>query len=141
MIKLTKAQEVKDCCLKYFSIAIVFMFLLACSNKEKEDKSEVLPTPENLIAEEKMVLILKDMHIAEAIINSGVQNTDSTFTPDALYNGIYAKHEVNKEDFDNSVSFYSATPHRNVLLYIDVVNALSELNAIMEAKQEEEVKE
>jgi hypothetical protein len=80
----------------------------------------VLPTPENLIAEEKMVLILKDMHIAEAIINSGAQNTDSTFTPDALYNGIYAKHQVNKEDFDNSVFFYSATPHRNVLLYIDV---------------------
>ena len=141
MIKLTKAREVKDCCLKYISIAIIFLFLLACSSKEKEDKSMEVPMPENLISEEKMVQILKDMHIAEAIINSGVQNTDSSFTPDALYNGIYAKHQVNKEDFDNSVSYYSSTPQLNVLLYVDVVNALSELNAIMESKQEESVGE
>ena len=132
----------KDYFLKQNKLILAFCFFVffSCGETTKGDDLRKVSIPKDIIKQDEMVLIMRDMHIAESILNRGIAEGDSVYTPDALYNGIYAKHKVTKELYNKSVKFYSSHPSINQKLYTEVINSLNELNARYEKEEAKEKK-
>lgn len=136
-IILTKTLEVKDYFLKFKKLifALCCFAFFSCGETTKGDDLRKVSIPKDIVKQDEMVLIMTDMHIAESMLNRGIAEGDSAYTPDAVYNGIYAKHNVTKEDYNRSVKFYSSNPSVNQKLYTEVIDALNELNAHYEKEE------
>ena len=105
---------------KLISVLILIVFLTSCSNKHVE-------IPEDVINKKEMTGILTDIHIAQSAY-SGRVRTDTSLIPMNDYVSIILKHhEIKKEDFLNSLKFYSAHPELLQEVYDSVVTELSRL--------------
>jgi len=117
---------------KYFIWFLLSIVLLSCSGIKKK----------YLIPENKMVPLLVDMHIADAIgldytLGQKQLRIDST----ALYGWIFEKHEVTKMQFDSTMSYYAKHPDRLNKIYEKVISSLSKLESeIKQAENDEALK-
>lgn len=85
-----------------------------------------LPTEEPVLSEEKLQLILKDIHLAESVLTE-VQNRE---TKDSLarvyYHQVLELHQVNPEDFEQSMNARYTTPAQLDTLYTNVITQLQQ---------------
>jgi len=97
--------------------------------------------PENLIAREKMILILADVEIVESALRQK-QNTGQEVRSirEVYYHTIFNNHEVSKEQFDSSLLYYKQDAEMMNEIYEDVITRLSlmESEAQMESEEEPE---
>lgn len=97
--------------------------------------------PENLIAREKMILILADVEIVESALRQK-QNTGQEInsTREVYYHTIFNNHQVSKEQFDSSLLYYKQDAETMNEIYEDVITRLSlmESEAQMESDEEPE---
>lgn len=99
---------------KAFLLSLVFLFLMAC----KED------SPKLLIPEEKLVEILADAHLAEAAIQNLVKEVKDSLG-EVYYQQIYEIHQINKEDFEQTMAMLREDPIRMEKIYRMVMDKLS----------------
>ncbi len=96
------------------------LLLLACSKKEK--------IPAGVLKEKKMQAVLWDIMRADQFLTNFVLNRDTSLDKRKesikLYNRIFRVHAVTKEDFQQSMAYYSAHPELLKTL-MDSVSALS----------------
>ncbi len=92
--------------------------------------------PDELISHEKMVDILYDIHLNEAIQKNKKFSADSVdFSTIDLHFSILKKHEIQDSLFIQSVLYYSSLPKVYERIYQDVVNKLSILEQENEKKE------
>jgi hypothetical protein len=87
-------------------IIVSFSIFVSCGRKDE--------IPSGIIAQDKMQAILWDMMRADQFLADYVLNRDSSKKKETeslkYYAKIFALHQVSKEDFEESFSFYRARP-------------------------------
>ena len=103
-------------------IALSFFLVLSFGcNDEK------VIIPGNIIPRDKMLLVMTDVHLVESLIIQG--HTLSDKSPEAYYEGIYKNHNITKEQFEESYSFYVDHPELFDEIYSEILIKLSEQQA------------
>lgn len=100
----------------------ILLFTLFSCNNEK--------TPAHVLPSEQVVEIMVDLHLAETAANLKLVGVDS-ISPSygQLYEGIFAKHGTTKSAFDSTLFHYSVRPEEMNVIYDQVLERLSELDA------------
>lgn len=102
-------------------IIIVFFVFIACKSDEK-----VLPI--GLIGEDQMVHLITDIELTQAFIKLRMAEADS-INQTILYENVFEKHSVTKEEFNESLKYYTNTPGQLETIYNKVIVKLSERQA------------
>ena len=110
--------------MRYISIVITLLFFLpfACSNPDGRIKrSDIIP-------EEYLVPLLVDIHLSEGLlilskVNKEYPGRDSV----SNYTDVINKHGFEKEDFDETIHFYSNKPDELDEIYELVISELSKM--------------
>lgn len=100
-------------------ICIVALVLLACSGSN---------LPEGVLSKKKMVPILVDIHLSEAIHNQRYNLSmirDSL--PQDLYLSICKKYKVDRTDIEKSLLYYGKHTGEYIPIYNQVLDVLSEM--------------
>jgi hypothetical protein len=103
-------------------LLLLVLGLVACSS----DGDSTVSRPKNLIPQEKMVLLLADIHQTEGIISTKEYTKDSSlllFTE--LENQLLAKHKVSQAQFTESYNWYTSNVEEYKALYTIVVDTLN----------------
>ncbi len=85
--------------------------------------------PEKLLSGEKMIEMLTEIHIAEAMLNNR-RRDDSLIrksTSADFYYSILDKHEVTDTIFEKSFIFYASRPRQFEKMYRQIMNNLNEM--------------
>jgi hypothetical protein len=108
----------------YKKIVFIFLtcFLFSCSD------SDIIKIPDHILPAEKMAEVFEDLHLLEAIMNIHVGTPDKIKPGSAVIN-IYNKHQITKEQFEESYKFYTENPELLAEIYQLVLNNLSKLQA------------
>ncbi|MDF2456705.1 MAG: hypothetical protein K0R51_2698 [Cytophagaceae bacterium] len=104
------------------SLSLLLLFVLGLTACNKEDQSR----PASILPQEKMVVILADIHQTEGIISTKEYSKDSSlllFTE--LENQLLAKHGVSKKEFKETYSWYTSHVKEYKELYTIVVDTLN----------------
>lgn len=115
-----------------FLILIIAVFAFtACEN-------EIIPKPEHLIGEKKMVNMLVDVHLADATFthfrydSAMINNRTENF-----YYSVLDKYEVPDSVFEKSLVYYASFPKDFEKMYRKVMSRLSELEQERSGRKEE----
>lgn len=103
-------------------ILITTFIFLSCGSKKQD-------VPNNIIAEDKIVDVIAEIELTQALIKLKFSNTDSLINQTKLFNEVYAKHNTSQEQFNNSLAFYAQEPKKMDTLYAKVITKLSEKQA------------
>ena len=108
---------------KYFYPAmILMMFLLACESSH---------LPDGVLTRKKMVPILVDIHLSEAIFNqrfSIAMLKDSL--PEDLYLSVCRKYKMDRTVLEKSLHYYGKHTAEFIPIYDQVLNVLSEMDRL-----------
>lgn len=108
------------------SLGVLFIMLLLFSCAEN-----LIEKPDNLIPENKMVLILKDMAIINAAKGTNLGKLkDNGIEPTAF---IFEKYEIDSAQFVNSDRYYASLPLVYESLYKKVESGLENQRVQLEA--------
>ncbi len=83
-------------------IYLVFVFLFAASCKPG--------IPNDIIQADKMALVLHDIHLADAYLQTIYVPDSAKKTASALYGGIYKKFEIDSALYQRSLDYYLINP-------------------------------
>ncbi len=102
-----------------FRIILLVFALTACSSDDK---------PKDLIAEDKMAVILSDIHVLESQVNDmHISNTDSALL---IYQKLRVKtlkkYSIDTANFSKSLKYYIANPAYLKDIYVNVKKLLEE---------------
>ncbi|MEI6124407.1 MAG: DUF4296 domain-containing protein [Bacteroidota bacterium] len=108
---------------------LIFIFT-ACS-REKNVK-----IPNNIIPPDKMVIILVDFHLAEAVIVDKQQKKeDVNQWTNYYYSSILLKHNITRKKFRDSMKFYTENIEEMEKIYKEVVVELSKTQSRIISKK------
>jgi hypothetical protein len=93
------------------------LLLSACFKSIQVDKP--------LISEEKLTEVLKDIHVAEALLTETNDRRIKDSLARIYYAQIFRLHEISPEDFDQSMNAYFTDPAALDSLYQKVILNLS----------------
>jgi hypothetical protein len=101
------------------------LLLFACRGKTDIPGSPVAISADSLIPEEKMVLILADVHVAEAAFllerNEGL---DSEENPESIYQGTFKKYRISRTRYDQNLAFYRQDTEKFAKMYEKIIGVL-----------------
>lgn len=114
-----------------FIFVILVLAFVSC-------EESVVPKPEALIKEKKMIEMLADIHLAEATFtrfrydSAMVHSTSANF-----YYSILDKYQIQDSVFEQSFVYYASTPKSFEEMYRKVMNKLSVLEQEYSGRKEE----
>lgn len=112
---------------KTLLLCLALFSLVSCYPTHTEEWADA---PEDLIQRDTMVAILVDVELAESALrqkqNFGHELSDAK---EAYFVAIFKKHEVTKEQFDQSLGFYKQDLESINSIYEDVITELSKLES------------
>lgn len=106
-------------------VALLFMILAfaTCGNKETG-----LAPPADLLNKNAMAEVMKDIGMAEAVINMKTMQNPA-FTADSLVKfNIFKQHNITRKQFESNIHYYSAHPKEFKEVYDIVVKKLEAMN-------------
>jgi hypothetical protein len=126
--------------------ALLFTLCLlasACGTKEEEEPLVIMDQPADLIEQDKMILILADVHLLEAALQYRAPHGQSR-SPFSLapvetapvaaplptdqktlpYYDIFAKHAVTRAQYEQSLKWYMTDAKLYGVMYDEVINEL-----------------
>jgi hypothetical protein len=107
--------------IKRFVLCLLPALLLAIGGCEKEKP------PEGLIPVPEMIEIVKDIHLAGAIVfKKDANNKDRSAYREMLYEEIFKSRNVDKEAFLISYDYYLDHPDQMKLIYDQMIEELNE---------------
>lgn len=97
----------------------------------------VVSKPKNLVSRDKMINILTDIHLAEAIYQTRRFSSDRIMrlTDTDFYYSVLKKHNVPDSTFEMSLIYYTSTPKEYEKIYSRVLNRLNEMEQKFENKE------
>jgi len=104
------------------NVAFILFIVIFSSCKHK---------PDFFIKKEKLVPLIVDLHLADAIftsrgiINMNIEEIDSA----AYYQTIFDKHQVTRTAFDSTMKYLTARPKKMDVVYEEVLTRLSKMEA------------
>ncbi|MFL5765826.1 MAG: DUF4296 domain-containing protein [Bacteroidia bacterium] len=108
-------------------LPVIFCLLLFSCTSIEERKASI---PSDVLPEEKMALVMVDVHLLEAALNAGTYGKDNVMLQNVRPStDILKKNEVTREQFDKSFDFYSRNPKLLAEVYQLVLNDLSKMQA------------
>jgi hypothetical protein len=114
---------------KYFSYLILSAILLishSCNRVEPIHAKK----PSNLLNQEQMAAILADMHLFEALEETGGKIKDTSIVnTEGRYDPIFRKHGVSESDFNASFNYYKLKPVEIDSIYASVIQRLGDMEA------------
>lgn len=110
----------------FFILAIVI--LSGCSSTDSTS------IPDTVLSQEQMAKVMVDVHLLEATMNMNVPNPNNpsitlpgnNLIPNA---DIFKKHNITKQQYDDSFFYYTQHPQLLVDIYQLVLNDLSKMQA------------
>ena len=102
--------------LKY--IVVVCGFLSSC-------KDDVETLPESIIARDKMVEVIAEVELTQALIKLKLSARDTLYQK-TLYSQVYQKFEISETEFNNSLHYYCSNPKEMMDVYLEAIERLSE---------------
>lgn len=112
--------------MKKIAFYLLFVFFLCCGDPAEEN----VFIPENILPKEKIAQVITDIHIAEAEINL-LAISDSTLKRSIYFKQIFDKHQITKQQYEESLAFYIDHPETLNKIYEQVLNDLSKMQAEM----------
>lgn len=113
--------------MKKYCWSLSILLLLGCSEN-------LLEKPDNLIPEDKMVEVLKDLAIVNAAKSTNISVLQDNGIEPMAY--IYEKHGIDSTQFVESDRYYASLPVKYEQIYIKVESKLEkETKKIEEAKK------
>lgn len=111
-------------------IVILFVFVnIGC---------EFNKTPDYVIPKDKIIDIIVDIHITDGMVTIlGVRKDILENYSDSVYNDIFKHHGYTRKDFDTSIYHYSHTINEYDDIYKEVLNKLSEKEALIKEASKE----
>jgi hypothetical protein len=104
-------------------ILAAISFLTACNFQK---------TPEYVIPKDKMIDIIVDIHMTDAMITiADVRKGIMEEYSNNVYDQIFAQYGYSRNDFDTSVYYYSFNINQYDEIYKEVLNVLSEREALI----------
>ena len=100
------------------AMAIVIVLFSSCY--------QAIPVETPLLSEEELVPVLKDIHLAEAMLTEVMNKQDKDSLARLYYAQIFALHKVDTAQFDQTMNAYMANPPALDSLYEAVIEALSD---------------
>lgn len=107
--------------------AVFAFFAVGC---EKEQK------PGNILPEDKFIEVIKDMHLADAIISEKGYK-ESRLDSGSYYNSVFKKHNISRREFDENLKYYANHPKQLSAMYEKVIVQLLKQQEKLESKQRE----
>ena len=99
-----------------------FILLVLALSSCKSDKQ----VPDNILPKDKMVLLIRDLHLVEAYINANFTYSDSSkFLFKNLEDSIFKAHQTSPVAFDSSMAYYQRNIKDMDEIYAVVVDSLS----------------
>lgn len=88
-----------------------------------------------IIPEKKLIQVLVDIHIADAIAMI-VPYSEPGNVPDSaqVYSSLFKKHHITSEQFDSTMAYYASKPEKLVKIY-------TEVNTILNKRESEVIEE
>jgi hypothetical protein len=98
--------------------------LFACGDKKELPLTDTVSMPaDSLIAPEKMVLILSDVHVVEAaMLLDRNEGREPKHNPDHYYNGIFRKYHISAGRYDQNLIYYRQSPDDFMKIYEKVIS-------------------
>lgn len=110
---------------------LCIVFIAACTSIEDR-----VAIPDTVLSQEKMADVLVDVHLLEAALNVNALSRDqqimNSIHPDS---DVLKKHNVTKEKYQESFTFYSQNPLLLAEVYQFVLNNLSKMQAEVMTKK------
>lgn len=113
-------------------LGLIILLLTGCKN-------DIYDKPKHLVKREKMIAVLVDIHLAEAVYQTKRYSTEelNKFSESDFYYSILNKHHLVDSVFEKSLIYYASKPNEFEKIYTRVINRLTE----MERKQKEELQQ
>jgi hypothetical protein len=110
--------------IKYF-VAFLLLILSACKPPEQQEVS----IPDYVIPQDSLVNFLTDAYLGEGASSINVRNAiGEKFDSVYLFNP-FKEHHISRQRFDTSIAFYTQHPKKLKIIYDQVLDQLSKLQA------------
>ena len=108
-------------------ILIIYCFLLACSSSKER-------IPEGILPEKELVSILKEVHLAEANFELLKTNSKEVAQKTLLnnYQEIYSKYNIDENEFQQTLEYYSNHPEKLEGIYSKVLQDITEERSMLD---------
>lgn len=107
-----------------FYIFVGIFLLSSC-----QPKMEEIPLPEPHYDDQKMIEVLVDMHLTEALIATQVNLSDSlSEQTEEEYQRLFKRHQITKEDFKKNIEYLSHNMDQFSSIMDRVLDSLNVLN-------------
>tara|TARA_R110000782_G_scaffold266769_1_gene361554 strand:- start:167 stop:589 length:423 start_codon:yes stop_codon:yes gene_type:complete len=113
-----------------YSLSVILVMLLLFSCAE-----ELIQKPENLIPQDKMVLIFKELAIVNAAKGTNIGNLKDNGIEPTTY--LFEKFEIDSAQFVDSDRYYASKPLLYETMYKDVETKLENQRIQLEAMKKE----
>ena len=106
---------------KVFRIFVIFfsLHLLSCGSGNK------VKLPTGIVPPDTMVTIVSDIHIMQATAAMGFSTNNSDTAISQEYKGIWLKHHLTEESYNENIKFYCEHPKLLDSVYEKVLNNLN----------------
>jgi len=101
---------------KYF-IIVVTIALFSCN-------SDVDNYPKGIIAKEKMVNVMVEVELTQALIMMKSSAKD-TINEREIYNEVFSAYNISEEEFNNSLDYYCKDPKALMDMYGQIIENLT----------------
>lgn len=107
--------------LRYIVIFTLTFGVTSCGSNENT-------IPDGVIVEDKMVDVIVEIELTQALIKLKFSNQD-TINQQQLFNDVYDDFEISEEQFNRSLAYYCKKPKVLMEMYAQVITNLSEKQA------------
>lgn len=118
--------------MKKFIIFGLLILSFACGKKQNNS---------NILSRSEFVKVLVDMHYTDGVLFATKLSERMNKEFVSMYNWVFIKNNVTREEFDNTVLYYTRNPDEYKEVYIKVIRTLEEKNAETKALKEPEIVE
>lgn len=106
----------------YSLLLICVLFVLSCKDKKVR--------PKNILPKKEFVSILADVHLSDAWMEKkGILSDSLALLSKANFSQILMNYHTDRKTFDATYSFYIQNPDDFDLVYLEVINRLSQMQA------------
>ena len=121
--------------IKFLFVCMISLSMLSCTFLTGRSKCE------RIIEKEKMVEVMTDVYLLEAYIRiTGNERPEIRDSTEYFFTGLFKKHEITRETFDDAFKCYSLDRELMEYLNEEVLNAISIIETRMQAKDISSVK-
>jgi len=101
-------------------LSVFFLVLLASCGQKREK------LPDYVVDEEKLVPILVDIHLTDALLNKEKRAHAEKYEKAVkMYPSVLMRHDIDRTTFDSTIRYYVKTPKKFAQIYDEVLRELS----------------